>query len=323
MENATLHYILGSKGGCGKTFLSFLMAQKLSNPNCFDLDTESASFTSYESLKVQNLLKVYNQNHQDEKLDSDNIDQYKLQMMNFSNTYIFSDFLKPHEEWKTHCALVDTGGGTSNILLTDLLRDMHIVDPLFSGVKVYLNILLGGGEYLSHCLVTVKVLNRHLQNVLDYPDEEIRAKIKENLVINIWKNYYYGKSFVVVDSLTNERHDLTRALQTLLPLQDQFETHVFNLHQLKDNFYLTYLKQIIKDRLSFVSARDAVALMSEKIKIDRIKKFYFDQLNMFDEIGRYKPMFEENQNQLPVSDSENQLSLGESENKLPVEEHEN
>ena len=51
------HFILQGKGGVGKSFVAFLLAQYMRDQEklagCFDIDQENATFAQYESLAVQ------------------------------------------------------------------------------------------------------------------------------------------------------------------------------------------------------------------------------------------------------------------------------
>ena len=54
---------------------------------------------------------------------------------------------------------------------------------------------------------------------------------------------------------------------------------------LRDPLYKIYLEKLLKDHSTFDQAKKSVKLVSEKIKIDRIKSHYMGQLDIFNEDG--------------------------------------
>ena len=58
-ENNTIHFVLQSKGGCGKSFVSSLLSQFLKTKNVklklLDTDQENTTFTHFKGLKVKNI----------------------------------------------------------------------------------------------------------------------------------------------------------------------------------------------------------------------------------------------------------------------------
>src|SRR6266852_3376544 len=58
MQN-TVHFVLQTKGGIGKSFVSTLLAQYVINETgavrCFDTDQENTTFTNYAALLVSHL----------------------------------------------------------------------------------------------------------------------------------------------------------------------------------------------------------------------------------------------------------------------------
>jgi hypothetical protein len=130
--NNSVHFILQSKGGCGKTFVSSLLAQFFLNTGSdlkgFDTDQENRDFYAYKALPVR---------YVDVMSGSTSIDPKK-----------FDDFMESLlVEDGTH--VVDNGANSFTPLLGYLVENDGLALLQEAGKKVFLHSIIGGGDNLD------------------------------------------------------------------------------------------------------------------------------------------------------------------------------
>jgi hypothetical protein len=125
----SIHFAFQSKGGCGKTFVSALLAQFLIKIGLdirgFDTDQENRDFYAYKSLPVQ---------YVDVMEGSTTIDQKKFDC--------FMEALLTEEG----TFVVDNGANSFTPLLGYLVENNGIEMLLESGKNVYLHGIVAGGD---------------------------------------------------------------------------------------------------------------------------------------------------------------------------------
>ena len=157
----TIHFVMQSKGGVGKSVVSSLLSQyffdKLDNTLLIDIDPSNKTLASYKSLNVQqiNIMK------DDEEL----VDQSK-----------FDDFLHTFIESESTC-LVDTGSGeflpfNNYLTMTGIPEILAEMDK-----KMYIHVPISYGQAEEE---TIKCLVKLASNYPDVP-------------IVVWQNEYFGK----------------------------------------------------------------------------------------------------------------------------------
>lgn len=128
LEN-TVHFMLQSKGGCGKTFCSTLLAQYFlkigANLKGFDTDQENRDFFAYKGLPVRYVDVMEGKTTINQK----KFDGFMEALLTESGTFV-----------------VDNGANSFTPLLGYLVEN-HGIDFLQeNGKKVYLHGVIGGGD---------------------------------------------------------------------------------------------------------------------------------------------------------------------------------
>lgn len=161
----TIHFVMNSKGGVGKSVVSALLAQYLVESQkgkvlLVDTDPANKTLASYKALKVD-AVDVINE-------DTDLIDQSK-----------FDTFLEKFIEGDKVC-LVDTGSGEF-LPLNDYLIKNKIHEVIAEmGKQLIIHVPVNYGQAEAE---TIKVLVKILGNYPEVP-------------IVVWENEYFGKSKV-------------------------------------------------------------------------------------------------------------------------------
>jgi hypothetical protein len=156
------HFVLQGKGGVGKSFVAFLLAQYIRDQNklagCFDIDQENATFAQYGSLGVQKV-KVMD--------DSRIIDQRQFDGL-------LSEIV---EKGADGDFIVDSGANTFSPLLAYLLEN-HILSLLdASEIQAIVHTVVGGGDLFDDT-----------KNALDSITKALPPSVK----LVIWENEHFG-----------------------------------------------------------------------------------------------------------------------------------
>ena len=128
----TVHFILQGKGGIGKTLVSTILAQWLAPKDetalrCFDTDQENATFSRYKAMNVKHV-PVMTDNRM---IDPKRFDALMIDIL----------------EQEGNC-VVDNGANTFSPLMAYLLENDCFALLEESGRKVYVHVIVGGGETL-------------------------------------------------------------------------------------------------------------------------------------------------------------------------------
>lgn len=127
-----VHFILQGKGGIGKTLVSTILAQWLAGKNdkplrCFDTDQENATFSRYKAMNVKHV-PVMTDNRM---IDPKRFDSLMIDIL----------------EEEGNC-VVDNGANTFSPLMAYLLENDCFALLEESGRKVYIHVIVGGGDTL-------------------------------------------------------------------------------------------------------------------------------------------------------------------------------
>lgn len=156
------HFVLQGKGGVGKSFVAFLLAQYIRDQNklagCFDIDQENATFAQYGSLGVQKV-KVMD--------DSRIIDQRQFDGL-------LSTIL---EKGADGDFIVDSGANTFSPLLAYLLENDILTLLDASEIKAIVHTVVGGGDLFDDT-----------KNALD----SITKALPPSVRLVIWENEHFG-----------------------------------------------------------------------------------------------------------------------------------
>ena len=128
----TVHFILQGKGGIGKTLVSTILAQWLAGKDekplrCFDTDQENATFSRYKAMNVKHV-PVMTDNRM---IDPKRFDSLMIDIL----------------EEDGNC-VVDNGANTFSPLMAYLLENDCFSMLEESGRKVYIHVIVGGGDPL-------------------------------------------------------------------------------------------------------------------------------------------------------------------------------
>lgn len=128
----TVHFILQGKGGIGKTLVSTILAQWMAGQDeqplrCFDTDQENPTFSRYKAMNVR---------HVPVMTDSRTIDPKRFDAL-------MIDLL----ETEGNC-VIDNGANTFSPLMAYLLENDCFALLKESGRKVYIHVIVGGGDTL-------------------------------------------------------------------------------------------------------------------------------------------------------------------------------
>ena len=131
MQN-TVHFILQGKGGIGKTLVSTILAQWMAGQDarplrCFDTDQENPTFSRYKAMNVR---------HVPVMTDTRTIDPKRFDAL-------MIDLL----EEEGNC-VVDNGANTFSPLMAYLLENDCFAMLKEAGRKVYIHVIVGGGDTL-------------------------------------------------------------------------------------------------------------------------------------------------------------------------------
>ena len=164
LENS-IHFIMQSKGGVGKSVVSSLMSQylkdKVNNLSIIDIDPNNKTLASYKNLNVKQIDII--------KDDENIVDQSK-----------FDVFLQDFLQTDNSTFLIDTGSG-EYLPLNNYLTIMGIADIIRDFDKtMYIHVPINYGQAEDD---TKKCL---LKLAESYP----------NVGIIVWENEYFGKPSV-------------------------------------------------------------------------------------------------------------------------------
>jgi hypothetical protein len=155
----TVHFILNSKGGVGKSFVAFLLAQyyrQLGEPLLsFDADATTATFSSFAALKVTRIA---------------------LMEGTILNARHFDVMLEPILTEDAHC-VVDTGT-SSFVAISHYLIENDVHEQIRDcGKTVIVHAIIVGGATLKETL-----------NDLD----ELAKQLPDEVEIVVWLNEHFG-----------------------------------------------------------------------------------------------------------------------------------
>jgi len=158
----TAHFVLQGKGGVGKSFVAYLVAQYIRDQGklagCFDIDQENATFAQYEALGVKKV-KVMD--------DSRIIDQRQFD-------HLLAEIIDKAAEGDF---IVDSGANTFSPLLAYLIEN-NILDLLdASEVQAVVHTVVGGGDLFDDT-----------KNALDSIVKSLPPSVK----LVIWENEHFG-----------------------------------------------------------------------------------------------------------------------------------
>ncbi len=164
MQNAktaarNVHFILNSKGGVGKSYVAFLLAQfyldKAEPVLCFDADATTATFSSFPSL---------------------NVTRIALMEGTILNARHFDTMLEPILTEDAHC-VVDTGT-SSFVAISHYLIENDVHEQIRAvGKTVIVHAIVVGGATLKETL-----------NDLD----ELAKQLPPAVEIVVWLNEHFG-----------------------------------------------------------------------------------------------------------------------------------
>jgi len=128
----TVHFILQGKGGIGKTLVSTILAQWMAGQDtqplrCYDTDQENPTFSRYKAMHVR---------HVPVMTDTRTIDPKRFDTL-------MIDLL----EEEGNC-VIDNGANTFSPLMAYLLENDCFDMLKESGRKVYIHVIVGGGDTL-------------------------------------------------------------------------------------------------------------------------------------------------------------------------------
>lgn len=167
LENS-IHFVMQSKGGVGKSVVSLLLSQYLlksvDNVHLIDIDPSNKTLASYKNLNVEQINIM--------KDDEEMVDQSK-----------FDGFLQNFLESENSTFLVDTGSGeflpfNNYLLLMDIPSTIQEFDK-----NIYIHVPISYGQAEQD---SIKCLIKLADN---YP----------NVSIVVWENEYFGKPTVDFD----------------------------------------------------------------------------------------------------------------------------
>lgn len=132
MENSA-HFIVQGKGGIGKTLVASLLGQWIDHQypgtlQCFDTDQENATLAAYKALNVTEV-DVMNP---DRTINRKMFDNMTLDILNSDKNIV-----------------IDNGANTFSPLMSYLMENNFIELLQESGKKVYIHIIIGGGDNLK------------------------------------------------------------------------------------------------------------------------------------------------------------------------------
>ena len=128
----TVHFILQGKGGIGKTLVSTILAQWMAGQDtqplrCYDTDQENPTFSRYKAMNVR---------HVPVMTDTRTIDPKRFDAL-------MIDLL----EDEGNC-VIDNGANTFSPLMAYLLENDCFAMLKDAGRKVYIHVIVGGGDTL-------------------------------------------------------------------------------------------------------------------------------------------------------------------------------
>lgn len=128
----TVHFILQGKGGIGKTLVSTILAQWMAGQDsqrlrCYDTDQENPTFSRYRAMNVR---------HVPVMTDTRTIDPKRFDTL-------MIDLL----EEEGNC-VIDNGANTFSPLMAYLLENDCFAMLREAGRKVYIHVIVGGGDTL-------------------------------------------------------------------------------------------------------------------------------------------------------------------------------
>lgn len=154
----TVYTITGVKGGCGKSLLCFMMAEKYKNATILDLD--DATTTSMKQLAYRNPILVSFLDPDTQRIDRG----------------AFNSLFESIAEAKKDLFICDIGSSVSEQLPKYFkMNDPHLVRELLDGVGIDLHIVcvIGGGN-------TFKASMEYLVELVDACSEQVRITVALN-----------------------------------------------------------------------------------------------------------------------------------------------
>jgi hypothetical protein len=157
-----VHFVLQGKGGVGKSFVAYLLAQYIRDQEklagCFDIDQENATFAQYSALNVHKI-KVMD--------DSRIIDQRQFDTL-------LSQVIERSSEGDY---IVDSGANTFSPLLAYLIENNILMLLDASEIQAVVHTVVAGGD-----------LFEDTKNALDSMTRALPLSVK----LVIWENEHFG-----------------------------------------------------------------------------------------------------------------------------------
>jgi len=158
---AKIHMVLQGKGGCGKSYISSIIAQYIMYkyniiPNCIDTDPVNSTFSGYKSLNVSTIHLLEN-----DEINTRNLDKL-IELIS-----------------ETQIDVVVDNGAATFVPLAHYIITNQIADLLESfGHKLIVHTVVTGGQAL------MDTINGFAQLIRQFP---------ENIDFVVWLNEYWGK----------------------------------------------------------------------------------------------------------------------------------
>lgn len=156
------HFVLQGKGGVGKSFVAFLIAQYVRDQGklagCYDIDQENATFGQYAGLEVKNL-KVMD--------ESRVIDQRSFDGL-------ITEILTQGIE---NDVVIDSGANTFSPLLAYLIENGILELLSDQAIPVIVHTIVGGGDIFEDT-----------QNALKSMADTLPSSVK----LVVWENEHFG-----------------------------------------------------------------------------------------------------------------------------------
>jgi ATPases involved in chromosome partitioning len=235
----TVHFVMQSKGGAGKSIASYLLAQFLKEQTqndylAYDTDPNNKTLTSYKSLNVTPI----------------NLINERTEMIDQSKFDILIEKIISHES----PSVIDTGSGEF-INIVNYINTSSILEILEdSGKTVYIHVIVNFGQSMKDTLISFITL---LQN---FP----------NAKYVIWKNEYYGYSETPLEEipLIKDNASSIHGFVTLEKLNS--DTH--------EKDFLSMIKQGLTFDDVIIDGKGDFGIIN-KSRLKKLKAVYLDQLN--------------------------------------------
>ncbi|QIT20013.1 hypothetical protein [Acinetobacter pittii] len=235
----TVHFVMQSKGGAGKSIASYLLAQHLKEQTqgdylAFDTDPNNKTLTSYKSLNVTPINLI---NERTEMIDQSKFDILIEKIMSQESP-----------------SVIDTGSGEF-INIVNYINTSSILEILEeAGKTVYIHVIVNFGQSMKDTLISFITL---LQN---FP----------NAKYVIWKNEYYGYSETPLEEvkLIKDNANSIHGFVTLEKLNA--DTH--------EKDFLSMIKQGLTFDDVILDGKGDFGIIN-KSRLKKLKAVYLDQLS--------------------------------------------